>query len=210
MKWIGLKRWLISIYLVFSLITVGFITFPDSHGQPDPGGTRTAQTYIVDINGGGDFTSIQEAIDYTGEGDTIYVWAGTYSENLKIEKRISLIGNGSSETIIVGMDNERMISISGHYVDISGFNITNNYSPLKYWSRYEKYGIYLSYVNNVKIFNNTFWNNSIGIFIQNSDYILITNNNCSCNEIGIIIDQSNSIDMLNNVCQFNEESGITN
>ena len=91
MKWNGSKKGLVSIYLVFSLITVGFTILPSSHGQPDPGGARAAKTYIVDISGGGDFTSIQEAIDNASSGDTIYVWEGEYFENIVVNKSISLI-----------------------------------------------------------------------------------------------------------------------
>ena len=40
-------------------------------------------------------TPIQTAIDGAGEGDTIYVHAGTYVENLDVRKRLTLIGDGA-------------------------------------------------------------------------------------------------------------------
>ena len=39
-------------------------------------------------------TPIQMAIDGAGEGDTIYVHAGTYVENVDVYKRVTLIGDG--------------------------------------------------------------------------------------------------------------------
>ena len=43
----------------------------------------------------GEGTPIQAAIDGAGEGDTIYVHAGTYSENVDMNKRVTLIGDGA-------------------------------------------------------------------------------------------------------------------
>ena len=37
-------------------------------------------TIVVDIDGGGDFTKIQEAINASETGDEIVVWSGTYAE----------------------------------------------------------------------------------------------------------------------------------
>ncbi|RLG20665.1 hypothetical protein DRN77_07445 [Methanosarcinales archaeon] len=54
-------------------------------------------------------TPIQTPIDDAGAGDTIYVHAGAYCENVDVDKRITLIGEGAditgchrlSKTIIV-------------------------------------------------------------------------------------------------------------
>lgn len=38
-----------------------------------------ATTIVVDQNGGGQFTTIQAAINAASSGDTVKVWPGTYS-----------------------------------------------------------------------------------------------------------------------------------
>jgi pectin methylesterase-like acyl-CoA thioesterase len=43
----------------------------------------------------GEGTPIQDAIDGAGDGDTIYVHAGTYDENVDVWKRVTLIGDGA-------------------------------------------------------------------------------------------------------------------
>jgi pectin methylesterase-like acyl-CoA thioesterase len=39
-----------------------------------------------------DYCSIQEAIDQTVDGNSVYVKSGTYNENLAVNKSLSLIG----------------------------------------------------------------------------------------------------------------------
>jgi hypothetical protein len=46
----------------------------------------------------GDFTNIQEAINFVSDGDTVLVEQGTYYENLIIEKSITLISRAVFET----------------------------------------------------------------------------------------------------------------
>ena len=62
----------------------------------------SGETWYVDDSGGGDFTKIQEAIDEANDGDLIRVWEGEYYENVIVNKTVSLIGNGSADTIIDG------------------------------------------------------------------------------------------------------------
>ena len=93
---------------------------------------------IVDINGSGNYTSIQDAIDSANSGDTIFVWAGTYNESIVISKKVSLIGNGTKNTTIIADWNEDGVCITANWVNISGFNITSSDDPYTTGIKIEK------------------------------------------------------------------------
>jgi hypothetical protein len=62
-------------------------------------------TLIVDKYGGGQFTSIQPAIDAASPNDTVKVWPGDYSEQVNLNKNITLMGSGYENTRIVAPPN---------------------------------------------------------------------------------------------------------
>jgi len=113
---------LLSIYIVFLLLTTGlaFLNYGLDEGGVD------AAVIIVDINGGGNYTTIQDAIDNSSAGDTILVWAGSYYENLFVNKSISLIGNGTLNTTIDGGGGGDVLNISADWVTVSGLRIINS------------------------------------------------------------------------------------
>jgi len=78
-----------------------------------------------------DFNSIQEAINASNHGDTVFVQSGTYYENLNLNgKNITLIGEDKLTTIIEAEDaNSRIVTFnSGENATcvLSGFTLSNN------------------------------------------------------------------------------------
>jgi len=51
-------------------------------------------------NGTGNYSTIQEAIDSASDGDSIFVYSGTYFERVKVNKSISLLGENKGTTVI--------------------------------------------------------------------------------------------------------------
>jgi len=126
---------------------------------------------IVDDDGGDDvdFTSIQEAIDDAGRGDTVFVRSGTYNENLLITETINLRGENKETTKISKMSYKSKIIIAADCVNISGFTIDNLgeytwvdgiYVDSNYCNIYDNIikdhnnGIILYHGGNCKIYNN--------------------------------------------------------
>ncbi len=55
-------------------------------------GGAGAATITVNASGGAMYTRIQDAVNAASDGDTIMVAAGTYNENVVVNKSVSLIG----------------------------------------------------------------------------------------------------------------------
>lgn len=99
--------------------------------------TTLAGNPVTNLTQNTGYTTIQAAIDAANAGDVIEVAAGTYNEQVIVNKGISLIGNGASSTIIDGIYATDQITDSGQVrintatgtVDISGFTITQPVYP---------------------------------------------------------------------------------
>ncbi|MCK5561562.1 MAG: hypothetical protein KAJ51_13250 [Thermoplasmata archaeon] len=114
-----LKKFL-SIVLTISFVLVGYpialILVPE---HP----SLKAAIITVDDSGGAMYTTIQAGIDNAINGDIIYVRAGTYNENVKVDKSLTLIGNGMSNTTIIGGASDTTLKIEANYVNLTGFRI---------------------------------------------------------------------------------------
>jgi parallel beta-helix repeat protein len=71
------------------------------------------------------YSTIQEAVDHANEGDTVFVKSGIYNEHVTINKLLSLVGEGSSTTIIDGSFSGKVINILHNDVNVTGFTVQN-------------------------------------------------------------------------------------
>jgi parallel beta-helix repeat protein len=82
--------------------------------------------WTVDDDGVADFRTIQEAIDNATQGDTIYVYNGTYYENVVVNKSVTLVGENRLSTVIDGNYTGNVMNITASYVNVTGFTIQNS------------------------------------------------------------------------------------
>ena len=54
-----------------------------------------AAVITVDSNGGGNYSSIQEAVNNAQNGDTILVSPGVYQENVEVNKELTILSNSA-------------------------------------------------------------------------------------------------------------------
>ncbi len=85
---------------------------------------HTPVTWIVDKSGSGNFTAIQEALDspLVVYDDIILVRPGIYRESVSMSKKVCLIGDNPSNTIIDGNGANVVVTVYGN---VSGFTIRN-------------------------------------------------------------------------------------
>ncbi len=135
----------------------------------------------VGRSGEGNYSIIQNAINISSDGDTIFVYNGIYYENIEVNKSISLIGENKDSTIISGKNLFNVITINAPWFNLTGFTIQNG--PVS--------GIRIESLGNCNIYQNTINYNGIGIYIISSINTKIYNNTISNNSIiGINITHS--------------------
>lgn len=109
---------------------------------------------------------IQKAIDNARQGDTIFVYEGTYYEHIKIFKQLLLIGEDKNNTIIDGSGFGDVIRISTNSLNIRGFTIQNC----------GDFGIELYECSDITITGNIIRDNGGGIQVYFSSNVLISGN----------------------------------
>ncbi len=149
-----------------------------------------------------DYASIQEAVDNASEGDTLFVKSGTYSENLTINKPLSLVGEDKETTIVVGEGTTALL-VQHDNVNVTGFTFKRP-STMRWY-----YGIHLLNVKHCNVFGNIVESTFYGIWLVDASYNNIYENNCTRDYNGIHLRDSNYNNISKNHVTSNTGSGIS-
>ncbi|MGD0204591.1 MAG: NosD domain-containing protein [Candidatus Bathyarchaeia archaeon] len=156
-----------------------------------------------------DYPSINDAIGNASAGDTIVVRSGTYFENPIIDKPLTLQGENSANTIVVGTGNSlgaSVFTIAADNVKISGFTITSvNYSASANYA----YGVMIE-GDNCIITGNNIVNTLSGIFCSVQSSTLITQNNITGNHAELLNAHNDGIEFYGGFNNTISENNITN
>ncbi|HKZ94702.1 MAG TPA: NosD domain-containing protein [Candidatus Bathyarchaeia archaeon] len=155
--------------------------------------------WIVDDDGPADFSKIQEAINAANTGDAIFVYNGTYYENVVVNKTVSLIGENVGGAIIDGGGIGTVVTVQTSNVSINGFTIRN--SGAEWQGSWWDSAILLNNSNNNILVKNDVINNHCGMWLEGAANNTITRNYVSANSMrGIILVNSvNNVIIENNV-----------
>ena len=162
---------------------------------------------ISNINTTKNYSTIQNAIDdpSTSNGDILELQSGTYTENIVINKKITLRPiNGENVTIQSANPSNNVITINSNGIGsiIEKLTITGATGA-------NSCGIYLDSVNNCNITDNVLINNGNGVKINNSNYTFISGNTVTNNTgNGIEFDSSDNNTILANTVKNNLSEGI--
>ena len=150
-------------------------------------GTASATQLYVNENGwwrdGGAFntssTPIQSAVNAAAVGNTIYVYNGSYTENVNVNKRLTLEGEGADVVTVTAATSSTVFEVTANYVNISGFAARGATDA-----------------------------STAGISFSNVDYCNISRNNLYGNRIGILMWYSSNNTLEGNIANLNNENGI--
>jgi len=164
-------------------------------------GDARGETFTVDDDGEAEYTKIQDAINVSADGDTIEVSAGTYDENVVVNRSIHLVGEGSEVTIVDGGGSYSAIKITSDWVNLSGFQVIES-------KRGDEAGIKILSDGNT-ITDNECTNNYHGIYVSSSDHNQLSNNRCSNNsDNGIRLHGASHNQLSDNTIITNEKEGL--
>ncbi|HEC82336.1 MAG TPA: hypothetical protein ENI53_00425 [Thermoplasmatales archaeon] len=189
MKWGKLRLGIFGLILS-GLVIASFIIAEskDEFGMEANVQSKDRNILYVGGSGANNYTNIQSAIDNASDGDTVFVYNGTYYENVVIDKSITFVGENKETTIIDGDYLGDVVNISRNNISMKGFSIINGGN----WH----IGIKICYVSNVMIYNCSISNNDDGIVLEYSSDNNICNCSISNNDDGIVLEYSSD----NNIC----------
>jgi len=171
--------------------------------------TSNGGIIIVDDEGDGDYTSINEAVINAHPWDTIEVYSGTYNENVEIGKPLILIGIehelGSGEDdgkpVVDACGKGDIFFVYTSHVTITGFRLQNcttlNNQAINIWFTFS-----------INISNNEITNNWRGIYIYESSDNIVSGNNINNNLQGLNLFNSYSNNIYRNIFKYNDECVI--
>ena len=120
---------------------------------------ETDSILFVGGTGEGNFSSINEALDNSTDGDIIYVYNGSYNERLVLNKSVSLLGENKNDTIFSGRHNFNILNLISSNVTVQGFLFINSSNAM----------LISNDCKNIFINDNVFYNNSNGILSEESN-----------------------------------------
>ena len=163
-------------------MVVGIVVIVVEVSEP----ARGTVLYVGGV-GPGNYSKIQDAINESIDGDTVFVFSGTYYENVVIDKKIKLTGDDYVTTIIDGKGSGAVVMITSNWVNVTGFTIKGGgYIGTRV-------GLYLYNAQNCTIYdNNISWPDNLAMHLLNSNGNIVTNNCLSNSWTGIYLEASNN------------------
>ena len=89
----------VALVLTISILATGLV-------WAEPPVASTPRTITVALDGSGDFTSIQEAVDSAKKGDTVFLKPGRYQQDVTIhsKEQVKLVGAGQDKVTLLGRE----------------------------------------------------------------------------------------------------------
>ncbi len=181
-----------EIQATYNEYTPPFVYVDDDYNESTPGW------------GYDHFDNIQNGIDIVKENGTVYVYNGTYYENVVIDKTINLIGEDKNTTVIDGGGSGDVVYVSADQVKISSFNIKG--SGASGWNA----GIHIVSDFNVITNNILRYNNEDGIKLWDSNHNNISDNNILNNGNDGIYIRGTDNQIFTNYIYLSGDDGIDN
>ena len=147
------------------------------------------------VGAGGQFKTIQQAVDAAKPGDTVLVAPGTYSDNIVVNKPLTITGNA---TVQAADSSKDVFLVTSQGVQIDGLTITGGAS-----------GVDVANRSSCVITNINAHGNVRGIYLAGATNSQVRSNNLSNNGYGVYCDYATSNTLANNTVRGEKGTGDT-
>ncbi len=214
-----LKGLIVGLILLLILSSGAEHTISSVRGFEERTDTR-AQTFIVNRTGGGDYTTIQAAVDAADSGDSIIIETGTYYEHVVVsEKSLTITGEDAQEVKIDGEEVGTGLELQSDGNHIESIWIEDTQNGLVLSSSSENVIIDCYFVNNdfagIKSNGDCFSNNIDDCTANGNNYAMRLDDGFENNEIsncvirrnyyGIYLSGADNNEFQLNTCEENEQ-----
>ncbi len=141
------------------------------------------------------------AVTAAAPGDTITVSPGTYSENVVVNKPLTIkSSNGAAATIITAANpSNDVFLLTGTDIRIEGFTITGGSGSS---------GVKIDHASRCAVVNNIVYGNIRGVYCYQATQSEVSSNNLTSNGYGVYFDHASYNTISNNVAMY--ERGMPN
>jgi len=153
--------------------------------QPTPLTVYVDDDYNQNTSGWGydHFNTIQAGINAVASSGSVFVHSGSYTENIMINKPLTLDGQWKETVFLNGNQANHVITVTANNVLIDDISIQNSGSY--------KAGILIDHANNVYVTNVLISDCMWGIDLEFASYCIIGDNTIDdCSQIGILLEYS--------------------
>lgn len=141
-----------------------------------------------------DYPTIQEAINHSSSGGTVFVKSGVYTENLVVNTDgLRIVGENRDTTVIDGGNAGTVVYLVADNAEFSNFTVQNSGSGLT------DSGIYLNSSSNSYVSENSVSGNNLGIYLFSSSNSVLRNNNLTGNEYNFGVSGSSLQDYIHDI-----------
>jgi len=155
----------------------------------------------VTVGAGGSYKTIQAAVATAAPGDTITVSPGTYSENVVVDKPLTIkSSNGAASAIVTAANpSNDVFLLTGTDIQIEGFTITGGSGSS---------GVKIDHASRCAVVNNIAYGNIRGVYLYQTTQSEVSSNNLTGNGYGVYFDHASYNTISNNVAMY--ERGMPN
>ena len=155
----------------------------------------------VDDSGGADFTKIQDAVDFASDGYTVFVYAGTYPENVVVRKELEITGEekqgASTQTVVLdGGGGAVALFLGADRVVVHNLTIRN-----------AEVGVYNDRTNNTRLYDSVVRDYGTGVYENRTLNGWIAHNLITVGRIGVAADHAYDDAIRWNEISYNSQYG---